>query len=1401
MVRIMSGNDLRQRAFDFSPYENEGLFADNYLEHRLEAQDEWQEPDGLEETLSEITTLFEEHASYFTSDTNEAQTEADFIRPVLRSLGWEYEVQESIAGVNKTPDYALLTSREEWEAIQELKGAPELWEHCAAVGDAKRWKQDLDRSRDGENPSIQITNYLFRSGVRWGILTNGAKWRLYEQDRSRGGGIYYEVDLLSILQSQDPEAFKYFYLFFRKDAFVPVRDEKSFVAIVYEDSERYRTEVGDSLKEAVYDALRHLMNGFFRYPDNQLDPSDAEQLKRMHDLSLVLLYRIIFLLYAEDMDLLPAGTQPYADYSMVRLQKQINSHLRSGARYVSGARGLWHDLLDRFALIDQGLSDNGDRIIPAYNGGLFSCQRYPEIAYERQPEASRWEIGDSYLAEAIDLLAYQRESWDEPGSQTVDYATLGVQHLGAIYEGLLELKPQVASEPMIEQPGKSGKPPVVKEKADVAQPKKVRGQQPREFSTGEIYLVTDRGERKATGSYYTPKYIVDYIVEHTVGELAEEAADEVAERWEEVAEELDISAPEQWPELLAAADQEYEQRKLAEKQRWLLAPYLDLKILDPAMGSGHFLVGASDHLSLAMATDPYLPPVPEAEEADVQAYYKRLVVEHCLYGVDLNPLAVELAKLSLWLHTVSRDKALSFLDHHLRCGNSLIGARLHEDLSRPPPPVGGGESKETVQIPLGFDETLEERDLAAFLDTFRKIVDAPTGDAETERDKDRWFSEMDRQRDRYRQVANLWLAPYFGAEVTADRCSQALEALREGAGSEQWQSLTEQDWFQQAQGVAGERNFFHWELEFPEAFFEVQDGRADWKPEAEQGFNAVIGNPPYVNVVEMYSEYADADKEFFRCRYESAQGAFDAFVIFLELAICLTKRECHSALIIPNKVLSAEYAKGFRSWAPSCAQLVRLCDLSRVPVFESAVYPVIPIFRSNGITEGDRPLVVDVSYAASIEAQHLHLEPLCRFSNDLLLKQDLPWSFAIASGASALRPCLELSTPLESITDVSGAATVTEAYEWKPYLRSLGRSSEIPEGTARFVTSGNIYRYDCTWDSDSVQYIKDAYIRPVLTLDYPPMSPRRIQQSTTPKIIIAGMGLELRAHVSLCPLVAGKSTVVVSPKDQNLFYIAALLNSRITHSVYEALYADLKLDSGYFRFGPPQLGQMPIRIIDNVHLTPNTDKQNLMEECRFKLEAAHHGGLLRVVTNALATHAALHGPAGKPELKEEPYWQEQIAGADPDFPGREDFVHDLLAELAQRMIDLNRKKHQLIEQFETDLRGAAPADLHDDLQRGKHGRSLHKHEACRPFVNEDSHTHHLPETLAWSAEAFEDFLRELVGAVSNLTDFLEVYCRYTDQYRQVTEALEKTDDLIDQIVYALYGLTEEEIAIVEESTQ
>ncbi|MCH8946908.1 MAG: bifunctional hydroxymethylpyrimidine kinase/phosphomethylpyrimidine kinase [Acidobacteria bacterium] len=198
---------------------------------------------------------------------------------------------------------------------------------------------------------------------------------------------------------------------------------------------------------------------------------------------------------------------------------------------------------------------------------------------------------------------------------------------------------------------------------------------------------------------------------------------------------------------------------VAERVRSLEIPNL---VVDPAMGSGHFLVGAADFLSLRLTNDPHLEDVlfEEMGDEDPQAYYKRLIVERCLYGVDLNPLTVELAKLSLWLHTVSRNKALSFLDHHLRCGNSLVGARVEADLPfEPPRPDDRGRvhPPDREQRVLGFTETLTAKHLHYLLDTFRRIVELPTGDAEAEREKDHLYRVMDAVREGFRAVVVAWV--------------------------------------------------------------------------------------------------------------------------------------------------------------------------------------------------------------------------------------------------------------------------------------------------------------------------------------------------------------------------------------------------------------------------------------------------------------------------------------------------------------------------------------------------------------------------------------------------------------------------------------------------------------------
>ncbi|GAG29539.1 unnamed protein product, partial [marine sediment metagenome] len=195
------------------------------------------------------------------------------------------------------------------------------------------------------------------------------------------------------------------------------------------------------------------------------------------------------------------------------------------------------------------------------------------------------------------------------------------------------------------------------------------------YTKDELYLANDKGERKASGSYYTPEYIVDYIAKNTLDPLAKEAHEKVKALKPEV-----DKAIAKWQKLkeqkqgLEPTDK-YD-RKIAEESKRLLEPYLSMKVLDPAMGSGHFLARATDFLAEAIATDPDIESLLELTEESELTYYRRRVVESCIYGVDLNPLAVELAKVTLWLTTMAKSKPLSFLNHHLRVGNSLIGARV-----------------------------------------------------------------------------------------------------------------------------------------------------------------------------------------------------------------------------------------------------------------------------------------------------------------------------------------------------------------------------------------------------------------------------------------------------------------------------------------------------------------------------------------------------------------------------------------------------------------------------------------------------------------------------------------------------------------------------------------------------
>src|SRR4030043_1342143 len=704
------------------PHRNRGLFSNYFLDELLPKEDEFKIP------ISEVKAVFEKVKGIWDKSRfeaiNEDQLRKHFLDKVLDYLGWAVDVNAPVPTREwpKRPDYAFFLNNESLKTAQKGK-KEDYFKKVACIAEAKKLGRHLDKRLKTESdpfeiqiPSMQISKYLWLTGVKWGILTDGKYWRLYERETSKRLDIFYEIDLEDLIESGSVEDFRYFYLLLRRDAF------PEFIEKVYKGSVDYAEEVGDELKENIYQALKTLAQGFLKTSGNSLS---GEHLKEIHDNSLILLYRLLFVLYAEHRDLLPLGVNRlYTEsYSLDAFKKEVANRLDKNEPIATSTIGYWNKLKELFGIINGGNKELG---VPPYNGGLFDPGKHDFL--------EKYRIADLYVAKGIDLLSRSTDK------AYIDYGSLEIRHLGSIYEGLLEYKLKIAEQdlvPIKEQ----GKEIFVSLAEAEKQKKKIREDE--KILTDEIYLVTDKGERKATGSYYTPDYIVKYIVENTLGPLVGEKRKKVLENVEKLKKKVKGTK---------GATREFHERELRKAEGSLIDKILSLKVLDPAMGSGHFLVEATDFLarellkvlsgeplkeySKEMVVRESLEPygLKEPEDEDIR-WARREVVERCIFGVDLNPMAVELAKLSLWLYTVAKNRPLNFLDHHLRCGNSLIGARI-DDLASLPELKKKKETVEGQPVQLGLFESVFKEKVNILLGAFANIESLPSDTVEQIRQKE-----------------------------------------------------------------------------------------------------------------------------------------------------------------------------------------------------------------------------------------------------------------------------------------------------------------------------------------------------------------------------------------------------------------------------------------------------------------------------------------------------------------------------------------------------------------------------------------------------------------------------------------------------------------------------------------
>ncbi|TET70374.1 MAG: hypothetical protein E3J56_08130 [Candidatus Aminicenantes bacterium] len=1323
-------------------YNNKNLFSNYYLDNYIDRFSEWKEEERLKPIFEKIKQIYFKNKSYLSS-YNEAQLEEEFIKPILKLLGHFFVVQEATHRIAKRPDYAFFADEEGRKEALRNKGKEDFYKKAISVGDAKAWAVPLDRKFRGkqaytfENPSLQIDIYLRETPPEWGILTNGKFWRIYYEKTSHKLDSYYEVDLQNIVLKDDLEGFKYFYMFFRKEAFILDSTGKTFLDHVYEGSVEYARELGEELKENIYEALNLMAQGFLNWKKNNLEAT-PEILETIRQNSLIFLYRLLFIFYAESRELLPKEH----DYSLDSFKKIIAERERKGEIFPTYTNNYWRSLEEFFDLINEGSEARGipkkELYIPAYNGGLFD----PKIHQFLRNNS----IGDYYCAKVIDLLS--RAKTKDGGPAFVDYSTLEIRHLGSIYEGLLENELKIALQDLIAIKEKQREIWVpTSELKGSNQPKKgervVYKNKKYKISDiaheGTVYLVNDKGERKATGSYYTPDYIVEYIVKNAIGPIIDE-------------------------------------KKKAKRD--LINEILNIKVLDPAMGSGHFLVEATDFLARALV-EALVEKGKQLEEDEIR-WARREVIERCLFGVDLNPLAVELAKLSLWLSTVSTNKALSFLDHHLKCGNSLIGAKIDElgqlpDLKK---------SKKKKAKTMGLFEPEFMKRVGDFLKVFEKIETMPSDTAEQVKEKTRIYNEeFEKKSIPFKTIANLWLCNYFGNEVPFSEYSELQMALTNGK-SEIWEKYSNEQWFKTALRIAGEKHFFHWELEFPEIFFEKG------KKKENPGFDVVIGNPPYINAIELKRILSPYEKPFWKNRFVVAYGAYDIYLLFFELGLRFVVRGGIVGFITPNKFLSAPYAVSFREFIVSQHQLVNLCDWSRAKVFEDpSVYPVVTLFKR--LDKAPKEYQIRV-FIANPDGSLLPTERIHRSSNISELPEFL-WGFLLSSNFDLVSKTSSISNLLNKVAKVQATSTAAESDEFTGIIQNRQSS-----GTSKLINTGLIDRYSNLWGLEPLSHKGRRYSNPYLKITSDLVSESRRKLYKSEKIIFAKIALCIEGCFDTKGEFASINTNCIFESDYDLSYICGLMNSKLMSFIYKEYFGALRMSGGYFQFQAPQLEILPVRRISFV--TPYGKRKILAEE------ALKHYKKYLTSDNVEAIFKFIES-----RLKKQHHPDNELVEEHNNLPLNKDWkisnktlweqsdvIHDTLAFLSKKMVELNKEMNCETEEFlkwlETQIK------VKDDSKGNKGIEAL----TGRSQIKDYSGGYQKGKTQLH----FQDFWRLIEKNKSRINVNLksrELFDAIRNEYEKslskllpIKEKILKTDWLINQIVYKLYGLTDEEIKIVED---
>lgn len=826
-----------------------------------------------------------------------AQLRANVVEQIFAYLGLTYGPREADGSAALTTSERAFFLYADWTR-KDCTGLCLVLPYSAHI---EGRDLETDVIPKGRNYAQQLIRLLRQHDLDWGVLTNGRHWRLFHRNELSPTETYLHVDLERIIAADDIESYLIFQRFFSRPAFVR-HDGRQRLDLYKQQSDEATEVIEDHLSAQVEEIARQLCQGMVESCRAAgEDVTDPAARTTIYKNALFVIYRLLFVLYAEARDLLPLDVPTYRAVGLRDLLAEVRDNHKRGMRYQDDY-AIWSRLQALFALIDQGDPEAG---VPAYNGGLFDPGRRPFLTEHR--------IRNDYLQAALIRLSTmpaKGKTYDQDREpQPIDYRDLSVRHLGTLYEGLLEYKLFVVKgEPRVVRGGRKKTRYI-----PYSQAGKVRANETM-LQVGDVYFSETEGERKATGSYYTPEDVVDYIVRHTVGEkLAElkaEFYDTPGQRIERQLADL-ADTPAEIPahhQIQRALDDQF--------MRFVRQKVLDFKILDPAMGSGHFLVNAT-HAVANFIVELLNETLWENGEIDTDvATWKRQVAERCIFGVDLNELAVELAKLCLWMTTAAKGKPLTFLDHHLRWGNSLVGAWL-EDVGIYP--LAKKESEQAFTLPMERFGVKLDRVLAGYQELYAKSSD----DVEEVRKKARIFDEeIYPALQPYRELLDLHTGVYFDNGLDEATYAQLGAVVDDPAA---WARLKAKQLNALLAQSAGEC-WFHWELEFPEVFADTR-----------RGFDAVIGNPPYVRMGRIKSL-----TPYLKQQYQLATPRANVYIYFFERALALLRVKGSLGFISSSTFTRTRAGDLLRDHLRDHTTLNTFVDFGDLQVFEGVMaYPAI----------------------------------------------------------------------------------------------------------------------------------------------------------------------------------------------------------------------------------------------------------------------------------------------------------------------------------------------------------------------------------------------------------------------------------------------------------------------------